>query len=183
MKTFTSFCLFLLPLGFLLSPQAHADGLLANSCVSLSENQSLAVQQVILGSEELAYTINGDFIAMAAQTNMLGLTCKDIRAIDYTAYVVGVAISPAVNSLAVPAVRSALAAELASLGIVIGSPAIVTATIIGTFGVMTYKVLMKVSLEKCAEQDRNALKNEIFREFEERYGLKPIPQTSFQISQ
>ena len=182
MKPFICLFLFILPLGFFLTPQAHAEGLLANSCVSLSENQSMAVQRATWGAEELAYTIDGDFIAMGAQTNMLGLNCKDIRAIDQAAFVVGVAISPAVSSLAIPVVRSALAAELAGLGIVIGSPAIATATIIGTFGIVTYKVLMKVSLEKCAEQDRNALKNELFREFEIRYGLQSNPETNFQIT-
>lgn len=183
MNIFKMIFLFLLPASFLITPQAHAGGLLANSCVSLSEMQSANVHHIVLNEmEELSY-LNAEVMMAADNANMLGLSCKDIRAIDQAAYVVGVAITPALNAMLVPAVRSALAVELASLGIVVGSPAIATATIIGTFGIVTYKVLMRVSLEKCADQDRENLKRELFQELETRYGLRPTPQTSLQISQ
>jgi hypothetical protein len=183
MKILKAIFLFLLPASFLMAPQAHAGNLLANSCVSLSEMQSSNIHHIVLNEmEELSY-LNAEVMMDADTTNMLGLSCKDIRAIDQTAYVVGVAITPAVSAMLVPTVRSALAVELASLGIVVGSPAIATATIIGTFGVVTYKVLMRVSLEKCAEQDRENLKRELFQELEVRYGLRPTPQTSLQITQ
>lgn len=180
---FLKITLFLLPALFIFAPHAQAEGLLANSCVSLSEGSNMVSQQVnLVMVEDLAYVVQDEMMLAAAHSSVLGLSCKDIRAIDRTVYVVGVAIAPAMSSLAIPAVRTAFVAELATLGLVAGSPAVATATIIGGFGFATYKVLMKVSLEKCAELDREKLKNELFREFEQRYGLKSNSETSFQIS-
>lgn len=159
--------------------QAHpskAQSLIGESCVNISEASAGFVSYESDG--ELIYA---DFAALT-EHHVAGLTCKDIKRIDHAAYVIKMSIAPALTAMSHPAVRTALTTELAALGIVAGSPAILGATVIGTFGIITVKVLLKQSLEECARQDREALKQELLREMESRYGLQRVPQTTLQIT-
>lgn len=184
MKPITLFLLPLLPAFFMMLPKAEASSLLAPSCVALEELQSFALQDSLSDDrgEMILSLVNTDLMMAAQKSNRMGLTCQDIRKIDQTAKIIALSISPAVTAFMSPVVRSALAAELATLGVVAGTPVVMGATVIGGFGIVTYKILMMVSLEQCAQQDREALKQELFHELESRYGLSPSAQTTLQIN-
>lgn len=175
-KSILTLALFLLSI--LISESVHAQDLLGESCVSLVDSAaSSSVQRSWSGDER-------NFVMMNAGVgvNGLGLSCKNLKAIDDSYYLVSLAIMPALKAFSQSAaVRAGLAAELAGMGIVAGSPAVLGVTVIGGFGIVTIKLLLKASLEECARQDREALKQEILRELDARYGARGTAETTLQI--
>lgn len=155
---------------------AQAQSLLGSSCLPSTPNNALA-------SQTWASIDSLNLSTQISQPTFAGLSCKDLKAIDDSYYLVSLSIVPALRAFAQSsAVQGALAAELAGLGIVAGSPAVLGVTVIGGFGIVTLNILLKMSLEECERQDRENLKNQIIQELETRYGVQTPSQPTLQIT-
>jgi hypothetical protein len=162
--------LFVFALPFLISffsIQAEAS-VLANSCVSLGGN----------GTEYASAELSSALFSLP-----LGLRCEDIRNIADTAMIANIGVASFIAAVKSPAIAASIAPELAALGLAPASAAVATITIVGTLGVVTIKVLMSSALEECAKMDREALKQEIINEIQDRYGASGTSQTTIQVHQ
>jgi hypothetical protein len=160
---------------------AQAEGLLGDSCVGLSSQNYAAIHSAVRdpGFEILEFS---SFTSASVNSLPLGLTCEDLKDAEEIRQIISMALTPAAAAMASPLVRSALAAELATIGVVAGTPVVLGVTIIGGFGVMTIKILLKRSMEDCARQEKEALKQQLLQELDARYGLTHTNQTTLQIS-
>lgn len=109
------------------------------------------------------------------------LSCHDLRAIDSTLSIIKLALIPASFALRDPSVGAALSGDLLTAGLTIANPAVLGVTVVGAVGVVTFYVVLKQSLEDCARQDRDQLKQEILNEVQARYGASGSSNTPISI--
>jgi|GEM_PF-6043687 hypothetical protein len=102
-----------------------------------------------------------------------GLTCQDLKSVNQLRQVISLAVSPAWTVFTSSAARSIVIQELAAMGVVAGTPAVLAVTAIGAVGIVTFKILLMKPLEDCAKEDRENLKREIMAEVEAAYGVAP----------
>ncbi|MNS87479.1 hypothetical protein D3C72_1214260 [compost metagenome] len=167
-----------------LSLSARAQSLLGQSCVSDAEvmSQNFVMEESSFqefGSELVEIRSVYGARPYAAS---FSLSCNDLKKAEEVRQAVLLAISPASVAMSSPLVRNALIAELAGLGIVVGTPAVLGVTVIGTVGIVTIRLLLKKPLEECAKAEREALKNEILQELNSRYGVEAGPNVQLQIT-
>lgn len=97
-----------------------------------------------------------------------GLTCENLIAGVELADHIKLALLPATLVLANPAVGAQLQAGLATLGIGVGSAAVLSVTVIGAVGFVTVYYLLKPQYDECVKEKNLS---EIKREIEKTYNL------------
>lgn len=101
------------------------------------------------------------------------IRCEDLRSVQEGISIASVAILPASTVLRVPGVKATLGAELASMGLTLANPAILTVTVVGAVGVATLYFVLKKTLEECEQENQAMLKQSLLQEIERKYGLSP----------
>ncbi|WP_347358777.1 hypothetical protein [Bdellovibrio sp.] len=100
------------------------------------------------------------------------ISCRDLKSLNEGLQIVNMAVLPATVALRTPGIREALSTELATLGLSLANPAVLTITVVGAVGIASLYFVVKRKTEDCARQDRESLKRQLLEEIERRHGLR-----------
>lgn len=150
--------------GLFTAQTASAQGLLMENCANGPTAPSF--QQFL-------------FTQSVGQSN--GISCETIRSLNETISVVNLALLPAAALIRNPTVSASLAADLAAAGLTFSNPVVLGVTVVGSVGIATFYIVMRQSLEDCEQQEREALKQEILNELQNKYGAAAAPGVQLEI--
>lgn len=115
------------------------------------------------------------------ESSHFGMSCKTVTSLQQTATVVQMAVMPAMIAINTPAVKAALASDLATVGAVVGSPAVLAVTAVGALGITTIYFVLKQSVEECQAEEQEAFRQRILREVDAKLGTQSRSSTPLTI--
>jgi hypothetical protein len=160
------------------SSAALADGLLENqNCIPVEDSPAThALESFDIQNIQDAQTLN--------EMQMAGfeLSCKKVYELkdlyDYTDVVLGL---PAMAFTAgmLKIYGGSVEALMASIGVTITAPTVLSISLVGASGAFVVKVFMKKKLEDCRRMDQEKFKDELIKALRDQYGW--MPKNNFQI--
>lgn len=109
------------------------------------------------------------------------ITCDRLKHFQDGLQIINMAVLPASIALRAPGIKESLAVELASLGLHLANPAVLTITVVGAVGVASMYFVVRRKAEDCAKADQEALKRQLLNEMEQRYGLGSSPSLNLKV--
>ncbi|WP_415063188.1 hypothetical protein [Bdellovibrio sp.] len=86
------------------------------------------------------------------------ISCNNLKSLNDGLQIVNMAVLPASVALRTPGIKESLATELATLGLTLSNPAVLTITVVGAVGIASLYFVVKRRTEDCAKEDRETLK-------------------------
>lgn len=155
----SQFIVLLLGLGMFMGGgvPAQASALFYDSCLSVAQADS--------NEPRFHYAAAGVY------RGKLGLSCEDLSSLTKGVQVLELGLYPATLALSHPAARSAIAGELAALGLTMANPAVLGVTVLTASGVVVFYFILKADIEACEQMNREQLREEIVKEVKTQLGI------------
>ncbi len=109
------------------------------------------------------------------------ITCNNLKSLNDGLQIINMAILPASIALRTPGIKESLATELATVGLTLSNPAVLTITVVGAVGIASLYFVVKRKTEDCAKEDQETLKHQLLNELERRHGVRGAPDLSLRI--
>lgn len=101
-----------------------------------------------------------------------GMSCEQLQAAEDSLEIFSLVLMPASIALNSPGVKPILAAELASLGLTLANPAVLSVTVIGAVGISTIYIVLQQSLKECERMEKEQLRQALLLEMARKYGAR-----------